>query len=215
MLLADVETKEVAADGSAKFRVTVSGVDARDIAGAKTPGADFKKDLASLTGATIEGTVGAERLNDADLKMRVEKPDEHTLGAIGSHQAVADADLAGAADRADRARREVDGHDEQKVADQLEVTQTTDFQLVSTKGKDWTIKGTTKVTGTEQDIEGAKFGGIAGEGSTEATLNQGSLLPAAKQQVKTDFTATAEPQPNQKVSLNFHLEQGNTVTPKQ
>ena len=194
--------------------MTISGVDARDVPGAKTPGAEFKQELLSLTGATIAGAVNANG-STSDLTLRVEKPDQNTLGAMGLLKLSlmpmwpvlpTEAIAPGAKWTVTQTA---------KVADRLEVTQTTDYQLVSKKGKAWVIKGTTKVTGTEQDIEGAKFGGIGGTGSTEVTINEGALLHAAKQQVKTDFTATAEPAPNQKVSLVFHLEQANGITPKQ
>jgi hypothetical protein len=214
VLLADVVSKEVAADGSTKFHLTISGVDTRDVPGSQRPGADFKQELVSLTGATIEGSVNPNG-SMSDLTLRVEKPDAHTLGAMGLLKLslmpmwpVLPTEAVGPG-----AKWTVTTST--KVADRLEVTQTTDYQLVSTKGKVSTIKGTTKVSGTEQDIEGAKFGGIGGAGSTEATLNEGTLLPVGKQSVKTDFTATADKSPTEKVSLVFHLEQANAVTPKQ
>ncbi len=213
VLSADVDTKEVAADGSTKFHLTITGVDARDVPGAQKS-AEFKENLLSLTGATIEGSVNPNG-SMSDLTLRVEKPDVHTAGAMSLLKLSLMPIWPVLPKEAIAPGAKWTVTQSTKVADRLEVTQTTDYQLVSTKGKVSTIKGSTKVTGTEQDIEGAKFGGIGGEGSTEATLNQGSLLPVAKQQVKTDFTATAEPAPNQKVSLVFHLEQGNTVTPKQ
>lgn len=213
VLTADVEAKEVASDGATKFQLTIKDVDARDMPGARTPGAEFKQELMSLTGATIDGAVNPNG-STSDLTLRVEKPDQHTLGAMGllklslmpmwpvlPSEAIAPGAKWTVVQKA-------------KVAERLEVTQTTDYQLVSKKGKTWTIKGTTKVSGADQDIEGATFGSIGGSGTTEATINEGALLPAAKQTVKTDFTATAEPAPNQKVSLVFHLEQANAVTPK-
>jgi len=212
VLLADAEAKEVA-DGTTKFQLTISGVDARDVAGAQNTGEEFKEELQTLTGATIAGAVNANG-STSDLTLRVEKPDQKTLGAM---------DLLGmslmpmwpvlpAEPIAPGAKWTVT--QTATVAGRLAVTHTTDYQLVSKKGKVWTIKGNTKVTGSEQEIEQAKFGGIAGTGSTEATLNEGSLLPAAKRSVKTDFTATAEAGPDQKVSLVFHLEQANGITVK-
>jgi hypothetical protein len=213
VLSADVESKEIATDGATKFHLTISGVDARDVKGADKTGAEFKTELVSLTGATIAGAVHANG-SMSDLTLRVEKPDVYTLGAMGLLKLslmpmwpVLPSEAIGTG-----AKWQVTITT--KVADRLEVIQTTDYELVSKKGKAWTIKGTTKVSGTEQDIEGAKFGAIGGSGSTEATINEGALLPAGKQSVKTDFTATAEPAPNQKVSLVFHLEQANAVTPR-
>jgi hypothetical protein len=218
VLLADFETKEVAADGATKFAVTINGVDARDVPGAKTPGADFKNELLSLTGATIQGAVNANG-SMSDLTLRVEKPDQNTMGAMNLLKLSlmpmwpvlpTEAIAPGAKWQVATAT---------KVAERLEVTQTTDYQLVSKKGKAWVIKGTTKVSGTEQEIgegpEKAKFGSIAGSGSHEATINEGTLLPTATQSVTTDFTATAEAQDGsaKKISLQFHLEQGNSVKP--
>lgn len=213
VLLADVETKEVGSDGATKFLMTISGVDARDMPGAKTPGAEFKQELLSLTGATIDGAVNPNG-STSDLTLRVEKPDKNTAGAMGLLKLSlmpmwpvlpSEAIAPGAKWTVTQTA---------KVADRLEVTQTTNYQLVSKKGKAWKIKGTTTVTGAEQDIEGAKFGSIGGSGTSEVTISEGMLLPLAKHTVKTDFTATAEPAPNQKVSLVFHLEQANGITPK-
>jgi hypothetical protein len=213
VLLADVEAKEVDADGATKFEMTISGIDARDVAGAKNTGAEFKEELKSLTGATLAGAVNANG-SISDLVLRVETPDHKTLNAM---------ELVGMSLMpmwpvlpkeaiAPGAKWQVT--QTAKVAGRLDVTHTIDYQLVSKKGKAWAIKGSTKVSGTEQEIEQAKFGSIAGKGSTEATINEGSLLPTAKHSVQTDFTATVEPQPNQKVSLVFHLEQANGITPK-
>lgn len=217
VLLADVESKEVASDGATTFHMTISGVDARDVAGSQTPSAAFKDELLSLTGATIQGSVHPNG-STSDLVLHVEKPDAHTLGAMGLIKLslmplwpVLPAEKIGPGAKWTVTQTA-------KVADQLEVTQTTNYELVSKKGKVWTIKGTTKISGAEQEIgddnQKATFNGIGGSGTTEATINEGTLLPALKQSVKTDFTATAEPAPDKKVSLVFHLEQANAVTPK-
>jgi hypothetical protein len=214
VLLADVEAKEVGTDGTTKFQLTISGIDARDVAGARNTGAEFKEELKSLTGATIAGAVNANG-SISDLVLRVEKPDAKTLGAM---------ELVGMSLMpmwpilpteaiAPGAKWQVT--QTAKVAGRLEVTHTIDYQLISKKGKAWAIKGSTKVSGTDQEIEKAKFGSISGSGSSEATINEGALLPLTKQSVKTDFVANVEPQPNQKVSLSFHLEQANGITPKQ
>ena len=105
----------------------------------------------------------------------------------------------------------------QKLAGQLDVTQTTDYELVTKKGKAWTIKGATKVSGQDQTVGDGKIGKIGGTGITEVTLNEGALVHPTKQSIKTDFTATATPDPAAKdktVSLQFHLEQANALTPK-
>ncbi len=216
VLLADFEAKEVASDGATKFTLTISGVDARDVPGAKTPAAEFKNELLSLTGATIDGAVNANG-SMSDLTLRVEKPDHNTLGVMGLIKLSLMPMWPTLPTEAIAPGAKWQVATTTKVADRLEVTQTTDYQLVSKKGKTWVIKGTTKVSGTEQEIEGAKFGSIAGTGTAEATITEGSIMPTAKQAVTTDFTATADaPQQDgtaKKVSLTFHLEQSNAVKP--
>jgi hypothetical protein len=217
VLLADVESKEVATDGATKFNMTISGVDARDVPGSKTPGAVFKSELQTLVGATIQGAVNSNG-STGDLTLRVEKPDQSTQGVMELLRLSLMPIWPVLPTEAIAPGAKWQVAITTKVAGRLEVTQTTDYQLVSKKGKVWTVKGTTKVAGVEQVIgegqEKATFGGISGTGSHEVTVNEGALLPTAKQSVKTDFTATAEPAPNQKVSLLFHLEQANAVTPK-
>jgi hypothetical protein len=111
----------------------------------------------------------------------------------------------------------------QKLADQLDVTQTTDYQLVEHKGTTWTIKGTTKITGADQDITAGqgpktKVGKIAGTGTTEATISAGTLSPSSKQHLETSFEATVtapgQDGKEQTISLKFELKQGNAVTSK-
>jgi hypothetical protein len=214
VLLADAEAKEVATDGATKFNLTISGVDARDKAGAVSTATDFKTELASLTGATIEGAVNANG-QVSDLTLRVQKPDKYTIQVLGMvklslmpmwpvlpTEAIAPG-----------AKWQVSATT--KLADRLDVTHITDYELIAKKGKVWTIKGTTKVTGADQDVgDGAKMGGIAGTGSAEATVNEGTLVPTNKQSLKTDFTASGtDPQQNKTISIAFHLEQENAVTP--
>jgi hypothetical protein len=112
----------------------------------------------------------------------------------------------------------------QKLADQLDVTQTTDYQLVSHKGNAWVIKGTTKITGADQDISAAqggpktKVGKISGTGTTDATISAGTLSPSSKQHLETSFEATVtapdKDGKEQTISLKFELKQGNAVTSK-
>lgn len=217
VLLADVESTEVGSDGATTFHMTINGVDARDVPGSQTPGSAFKDELATLTGATIQGAVKPNG-STSDLVLHVEKPDAHTLGAMGLLKLSLLPMWPVLPDEKIGPGAKWTVTQTAKVADQLEVTQTTNYELVSKKGKVWTIKGTTKVSGAEQEIgdgnQKAKFGGIGGTGTAEATISEGTLLPAIKQSVKTDFTATAQPVPDKTVSLVFHLEQANAVTPK-
>lgn len=218
LIAADVETQEVAADGKAKFQMTVSGVDTRDKQGQKVSSADFKTELGSLIGATFGGTVDASG-RAADLTLRIEKPDAKSAGALDflrlsllpmwpvlPTEAVAPG-----------AKWTVTST--QKLADQLEVKKVVNYELVSKKGTAWTIKGTTTITGDEQNIEGAKLGAITGNGTTEITLNEGTLVPTTKQNVATSFTITVTPPAeapagSQPVVIKFYVEQANALTPK-
>lgn len=223
-----LETKEVAADGATKFQVTVDNIDARDVAGSKTPAAEFKKSLESLTGMTIGGAVNTNG-STSDLTLRVEKPDAASAEALGLiHLSLLPMwPVLPTEPIAPGAKWQVTTT--QKLADQLDVTQTTDYELVSHKGNTWQLKGTTKITGTDQDItaidpktgkKGPKttIGKIAGTGTTEATLSEGSLSPASTQKLETTFEATViaptQDGKEQTISLKFELKQGNAVTSK-
>jgi hypothetical protein len=215
-----LETKDVAADGAAQFQVTVDSVDARDVTGSKTPAAEFKQNLTSLNGMTIGGTVNGNG-STSDLKLRIEKPDAASKEALGLiHLSLLPMwPVLPTEPVAPGAKWQVT--QTQKLADQLDVTQTTDYELVAHKGNDWTIKGTTKITGVDQNIdEKTKVGKIAGSGTSEATLTEGSLSPAGKQHLETSFEATVNvpaqgsDHPAQTVALKFELKQGNAITPK-
>lgn len=212
-----IEAKEVGADGATKFNLTINGIDAKDAPGSKTPAAELKTALGSLTTATIEGSVKPNG-SMSDMTLKLEKPDQYTADALSVLKIgllplwpVFPTEAIGPG-----AKWQVSSTS--KVADRVEVTQTTDYEVVAHKGKTWTIKGTTKVTGNEQSVSDgpgkATFGGIGGSGTVEATFDEGTLVPGGKQSVKTDFTVTAE-QDTKKVAINFHLEQANAVTPKQ
>jgi len=224
-----LETQDVGADGAAKFQVTVNNIDARDVTGSKTPAAEFKQNLQSLNGMTIGGSVNGNG-STSDLKLRVEKPDAASAEALGLiHLSLLPMwPVLPTEPIAPGAKWQVTTT--QKLADQLDVTQTTDYELVAHKGAAWTIKGTTKITGTDQDITappdpktGKKgpqttIGKIAGTGTTEATISEGSLSPASTQKLETSFeaTVTAPGQDGkpQTISLKFELKQGNAVTSK-
>lgn len=212
VLAADVETKEVGTDGQSKFQMTISGVDAKDVAGAKVPADQFKQELTSLAGATINGSVGANG-STSDLTLRVEKPDAKSAEALALVKTVLLPMWPVLPDEAIAPGAKWTVTTTEKIADQLEVTKTVNYELVAKKGTAWTIKGTAKMTGTDQDLQGAKIGSIGGGGTTESTVNEGSLLPATKQKLATDFTITAG-DPAKPVQVKFHIEQGNAVTVK-
>jgi hypothetical protein len=218
LILADIETKEVAADGLASFQMTVASVDTKDKTGQKVSSADFKAELGSLIGATIAGSVGANG-SAGDLKLRIEKPDAKAAGALEFVKLsllpmwpVLPAEPVAAGAKWTVTTK-------QKIADQLEVTKVVTYELVGKKGTAWTIKGSTKVSGEEQNVQGAKLGSITGTGTSEVTLTDGALVAAVKQQVATEFTITVTPPPeapegSKPVVIKFNVEQANALTPK-
>lgn len=212
LLAADIETKEVAANGQAKFQLTISGVDAKDMAGSKTSGAEFKGEIQSLTGATIAGSVGSDGTS-SDLTLRVEKPDAKTQGAMELIKVTLLPFWPVLPTEAIAPGAKWTVTSTQKIADQLEVTKVVSYELVAQKGAAWTIKGTTKISGVDQDLQGAKIGSIGGGGTTEHVATEGALVPATKQKQTTDFTITAG-DPTKPVLVKFHLEQTNALTPK-
>ncbi len=218
LLAGEVETKDVAADGLTSFQMTVSSVDTKDKVGQKVSSADFKSELGSLIGATIAGSVGANG-TASDLKLRIEKPDAKAQGALEFVKLsllpmwpVLPTEPVGTG-----AKWTVTST--QKIADQLEVKKVVTYELISKKGTAWTIKGTTKITGDEQTVSGAKLGSITGTGASEVTLTDGALVPATKQSVATEFTITVTPPPeapagSKPVLIKFNVEQSNALTPK-
>jgi hypothetical protein len=218
VLLADAETQSVDDKGATTFQFTVSGVDVKDKTGQKVSSAEFKSELTSLVGATIAGSVDANGKPSA-LKLRIEKPDAKSAGALEFIKLsmlpiwpVLPTEAVGAGAKWTVTTK-------QKIADQLEVKKVVTYELGAKKGTAWTIKGTTKVSGEEQNVQGAKLGNIDGNGSHEVTLTEGALLPAIKQSMATNFTITVEPPPQgadkpKPIVIKFHVEQSNALTPK-
>jgi hypothetical protein len=90
----------------------------------------------------------------------------------------------------------------------------TEYELVSVKGAVWTIKGTTKITGADQMMQGGKITKILGKGTTEVTLTDGTL-PTYKHAIEATFTASeADPKAPQQASLDFKITIAGAVTAK-
>ena len=213
----DAETKAVDKDGTAEYALTISGADAKDVAGG-VPADAFKAQLGSLTGLVISGNVGANGIAK-EVNLHIEKPDQYTLGALDLLRETLPAwpvfptEPIGVGGKW-QATTTI------KLAGQVEVSQVTDYELVGHKGTAWTIKGTTKVSGAEQSMNGAKISKIAGAGTSEVTLNDGALYPSTKSTLETKFTATDEkaakapPDPNNPASADFSIKVGSAVTAK-
>jgi hypothetical protein len=220
VLAGELETKEVAADGTSKFQLTLSGVDAKATPASKVPVDQFKEVVGKLNGATIGGTVSPNG-SASDLNLHVDKADQTIIGALAYMKTafmpiwpVLPAEPVGAGAKWTVTTTE-------KIADQVDVTKTVSYELVSVKGTTWTIKAAAKITGTDQELpknpdaptQSAKVSGITGSGTLEATLTDGVLAVPLKQSQQTEFSITVS-DGAQTQGIKFHLEQTNAVTTK-
>lgn len=221
LLAADVETSDVGADG-AKFRVTISGADAKDVQGAKVPADKFKPLVEKLVGSTISGTVGPDGSASGVTFHMDGVSDQMQVGAISYlvsvllpiSPVVLPAEPIGQGAKWTVTTTE-------KVADQVEITKTANYELVAVKPGVWTIKGTMKITGVDQEFSDPqdpsskkKVSGIGGSGTIEATINDGAVLAAMKQSLTTDFRVQGTDEKQQPVDAKLHLEQTNAITTK-
>jgi hypothetical protein len=207
VLVGDAEATTVDKDGNTAFTLTVSGTDAREVKDAKPSADQFKQVVQALTGLTISSTLGANGVA-GDVTLRIEKPSELSSSVLELVRLtlpslpVLPAEPVGVGAKWQATANA-------KLSDSLDITQVTDYELVAHKGTMWTIKGTTKVSGADQTLEGGKITSIKGTGSTEATLADGTLYPVSRTSLQTEFTASEGDK-----SVQFGLKVGGTITPK-
>jgi hypothetical protein len=203
------EVKEVAKDGTATYELAVSGTDAREVKDSEIPLPQFKDMLTALTGATIAGTVGPNGVS-SDMKMHMDKANRKAAAAMQVLQIVLPTwpvfptEPVGIG-----AKWQVTAN--LKLQGQLDVTQTTDYEVLKHEGKTWTLKGTTKVGGKDQPLGEATFS-IAGSGTNEVSVVDGALYPTMKTQISSELTA--KPKDPSKPAAQVALVQGLAVTPK-
>ncbi|MBA3392851.1 MAG: hypothetical protein H0T89_09410 [Deltaproteobacteria bacterium] len=207
VLVGQAETKTVGADGKAEYALAISSTDAREVTGSQVPLDKFKIALASLSGLVIGGSIGPHGAA-GDVTLRIEKPDDLSPGAIDLIRLTLPAwpvlptepVAVGAKWQATTSA---------KLADKLDVTQVTDYELVGRKGTTWTIKGKTKVSGKDQDIGGGKISNITGTGTSAITLADGSLYPTHTSTLETNFVASEGGK-----AMQFAIKVGGAVTTK-
>jgi hypothetical protein len=210
----NAEVAAVEPDGRATYALTITKTDARAVANSQVPVDKFRPILESVIGLKLSGSVGANGAT-GDTKLDLEKQAEASAQVIELVGLTlppwpplpAEPIGEGAKWTATRAL---------KLAGRLDVTQTTDYQLVSYKNGTWTIKGTTKITGADQTMQGGKITKITGTGTTEVTLVDGALFPTHKSVLAATFTASEpDPKPDTKVAkLDFLVNIGSAVTAK-
>jgi hypothetical protein len=210
VLIGEAETKAVDKDGNATYTVTVTGADARAVAGQQIPPEKFdlfKGALGGLAGLTIGGTLGANG-TAGEITMKIDRVPAQAAQAIELLRVTLPT-LPVLPKEAVGVGAKWQSTTVAKLADRLDVTQTTDYELVAHQGTTWTIKGTTKVTGKDQAIEDSKISQISGTGTSETTIADGALYPTHKSSVETQFTASEKG-----ASAQFVIKVGGAVTPK-
>ncbi len=207
VLTGEAETTAVDKDGNAEYTVTITGMDARTVTGSKIPVDKFKEVLGALTGLTITGKLGKAG-PAGPVTLRIEKPREHAAETLELIRTTLPA-LPALPSEAVGIGAKWQATTTAKLAERLDVTQVTDYELVAHKGTTWTIKGTTKVSGKDQDIESSKVSAITGSGASDLTITDGALFPTYKSSIETQFTASAQDK-----SVQFLLKVGGAVTPK-
>ena len=207
VLVGEAETKAIDKDGRADYAIAISGNDARAVAGAQLAPEDMKVMLGSLAGLVIGGSVAANG-TAGEVTLRVEKQDRRTAGALDMVRLTLPA-LPRLPAEAIGAGAKWQTTTKLKLADKIDVTQVTDYEVVSIKGATWSIKGTTTVTGTDQELQGGKISGIRGTGQSELLLTAGALYPTYKTSTETQFTAS-----DKDASMSLALRIGGAVTSK-
>ncbi|HEX7839050.1 MAG TPA: hypothetical protein VF469_16340 [Kofleriaceae bacterium] len=207
VLTGDAETRSIDPDGTAAYMLTVTSADVRAVPGSQVDLAKFKAVLGQLAGLKIAGTRRADG-TPGELTLRLDSPPEHGEDALQlirftfpalpvlPSQAVG----VGARWQATTAA---------KLADKLDVTQVTDYELVAHDGATWKIKGTTKVSGKDQEIDGAKISAITGTGSSETSIIDGALYPTHKSSLDAQFSVSDGDK-----SAKFALRTGGAFTPR-
>jgi hypothetical protein len=221
VLASDLEVAAADPD-STKWKVTFTNIDARDRVGAKSTKEQFKGELGVLAGTTLSGAVSPSG-QLSNVSLHVPKPNERTMAALELVRIsmmpmwpIVPTEAIGVGAKWTVTMPYM-------IADRIEATQITDFELVSHKGPTWVLKGKTKLVGKDQTIKETKYGKIGGDGGVDLTLTDGAFVPQSATKLTNDFTATvgstdpkkaADPKgKKEESSVQFHLEQALSVTP--
>lgn len=194
VLTGEAETKTVEPNGKANYTLTVSGVDAREAPGNQVPLDKFKVALASLAGLVVSGNIDPNGTM-TDTLLRIEKPDQLSTGALDLMRTtlpiwpVFPKEPVGIGAKW-QASRSVTLKPSAQAQAGIEMTHTTDYELVSKKGSMYTIKSKTSITGKDQELQGAKISKITGTGAADITLEEGALYPSYTSKLESNLMVT-------------------------
>jgi hypothetical protein len=222
VLQGESEVKSVDPAGKAEYAFTVKTTDVRP-KGDPVPAEKlerFKSAVGSLQGLVMGGTIDANAMA-SDIKLHIDQQRAETQAAIELIQVAMPVMPALPAEPIGVGAKWTVTRP-MKLLDKVDVTQTTDYELVDHKGTTWTIKGTTKVTGADQEmgVGDAKLSKIAGTGAVEASLIDGALYPTLKSNTDTSFQITvtgpdpADPTQKKVATLTIQLTQAAQLTAK-
>ena len=200
--------------GDGDWTITVDKVDALDTPGSKVPMDKFREVLKTTTGIKITGKVGANG-QTGDVTLHTDAQGELT-GQVFDLARLAMPAWPALPTEAIAPGAKWTATTSNKLADRLDVTTTTDYEVVSVKGNVWTIKGTTKITGADQMMQGGKISKITGTGTVELVWTEGTLFPTKyASKIESTFVASeAEPKGATAATLDFKLRLGGTITSK-
>jgi hypothetical protein len=189
MILGGDATVKGGTNGAYAIVLAVTTADAKDVAGSKLPAAKLQPALVSLVGMTIGGVVGVDGTTK-ELALHIEKPDQMTgsalqlLGLAWPEWVALPAEAIGVGAKWEATTKT-------HLAEKLEVTRVTSYELTAHTGNAWTVKETVKVTGADQELDGTKATNIAGSGSGQLTIADGAIYPSGTTQGETHFTVAA------------------------
>lgn len=212
VLTCDARTGAVDKDGATDYTLTVTRADVRPAAGAEHPRPGLMPAIAGLAGLTIAGKRGANG-TAGEVTLRLEHPLDSSDDALSLiHETLPVLPVlptqpigVGAKWQSTTAAR---------LAEKLDLTQVTDYEVVAHDGASWTIRGTTKVSGKDQKVDNATISAISGTGTSETTIADGAVYPVHKGQLETRFTAADPESADPGKAIHFTIKVAGSVTPK-
>ena len=172
---ADADVSATSNDATT-YKLAVTKVEVHDVPDETRP-PHFEDALAALAGLSINGSVHGDGTR-TDITLHHDSVDPPTAGTIDQlvkpgilpWWPVLPGDAIGQGAKWQVTTARSIGL---SPTDQLEITETVDFELVTRKDKSAEIKGTIKIDGAAQEIAGAKITNIGGGGTFTATLVDG------------------------------------------